>query len=224
MRQVHCIHQRYRASSPGARTNCCGGRFMCKRPDGYHLDHPVVRGQRHDQATFGAQLRFTDSPAKGRRANCPSVTEVGFCGDSRPTERRLTASVFGSSCDRAEGLRDRGGAAFDPTGSAAHSLGFRARQLVSSGWRLTSTVRQRTTPATVAELLAAASRAYVGTAASGSLCSRPWRKATPSSQMGAPAIDARYLMARRTCQEMILRLGTVRRRCPANEWPKQRLQ
>jgi hypothetical protein len=64
------ISERYRGSSPGARTNCYEGWFMCKRADGYHVDHPVVRGQRHDQGTFGAQLRFTDSPGKGRRVRC----------------------------------------------------------------------------------------------------------------------------------------------------------
>ena len=34
---------------------------MCKRPDIYHVDHPVVRGQRHDQSTFDLQ-GFADSP------------------------------------------------------------------------------------------------------------------------------------------------------------------
>lgn len=40
---------------------------------------------------------------EGRRVSCPSATEVSSCGDSRPTERGLTAIAFGSSCDRAEG-------------------------------------------------------------------------------------------------------------------------
>jgi hypothetical protein len=61
--QVRGIHQQgdIRDIFPAARTNCCGDRIVCKQPDSYYVDHPVVRGQRHDQATFGL-LGFADSP------------------------------------------------------------------------------------------------------------------------------------------------------------------
>ncbi|NKM03210.1 hypothetical protein GFM29_05060 [Rhizobium leguminosarum bv. viciae] len=60
-----------------------------------------------------------------------------------------------------------------------------------------SSVNARDTSATVADLPAAASRTYAGTAASGPLypgTADRGAKAAPSRQMAAPVIDARYLM------------------------------
>ncbi|MBA9033846.1 hypothetical protein HNR29_004409 [Rhizobium leguminosarum] len=43
---------RYRAYFPGRANQLLGYQFMCKRPDSCQADHPVVRGQRQDQANI----------------------------------------------------------------------------------------------------------------------------------------------------------------------------
>lgn len=109
--QVHDIHQRAISGSfPGARTNCCGCRFMRKRLDAYRVDHPVVRGQRHDQATFGAQLRFADSPGKGHRVSYhPSLRAASVAIAGRQNAASLPAhlvlhAIELNGCAAGEGL------------------------------------------------------------------------------------------------------------------------
>lgn len=179
--QVHDIHQRAISGSfPGARTNCCGCRFMRKRLDAYRVDHPVVRGQRHDQATFGAQLRFADSPGKGHRVSYhPSLRAASVAIAGRQNAASLPAHLV---------LH-----AIELNGCAAGRGCFRPYRVGGSQLRLSGVAVIDRPAAHVTHqrlssiLLAAANRAYVGTAASRSVCSgladRGARAAT-SCQMG----------------------------------------
>lgn len=80
---------------------------MCKRLDGYHADHPVVRGQRHDRQhptdSYRSRIRL------GRGVGCPSKARCDPRSALHAIEQRV--------------LYGRGGAS-DHAGSEAQAEAF----------------------------------------------------------------------------------------------------
>lgn len=111
---------------------CCGTRLTCKRSRGYHVDHPVVRGQRHDQATFSLAARVCGFAWEKAQGRLPIRHEAGFCVAVGRQYGCLT--VIRSSCNRQEGE----GSSFDFEGSAVHSRILLAAPPTAKGRSLTS--------------------------------------------------------------------------------------
>lgn len=52
---------------------------MRKRSGDYHVDDPVVRGQRHEQATFGLAARVCGFAWERAQGRLPIRHKAGFC-------------------------------------------------------------------------------------------------------------------------------------------------
>lgn len=160
---------------------------MRKRPGGYHVDHPVVRGQRHQQATFGLAARvcgFAWERSQGR----PHIRhEAGVCVVVGRQYGCLAVSRF---FIRPSGRTSRKGRGrpliLEDRRSRPNSFGASTRYE-----RAVADIDRRAVSApdaatTTADLLAAASRAW-GTAASSPLCPEIAGRSTrtaPSCQTG----------------------------------------
>lgn len=201
MPQLHGIHQQgdIREIFAAARTNCCGDRLMWKRPDSHQVDHPVVRGQRHDQAAFGLQ-GFADSPERTLQGRLSSRHRG--CAFRATANRQNAISLPPHSALHATERKGHatGEGCLRPTGSAGHSRGFPTHQLIASGWPLISTdspsarmTQRRLSPICLRQR----ANVYGNRSRPSALSwdSRPWRHGLPVMSDGAaPVIDACYLL------------------------------